>query len=510
MGPNSTWQETLVARSQKRSCGLLESEEANKDLTDARFCELMEESKGREERSHGSFEVIPRFWASSKRVDKKAEEEGNVCVKKGRRVRGDLSLIALARCAAESRFEREAGVLTWEELEELRMLLLKSREERLNYEVLCLRRREVKSRDATRALSARRFLEAPRDARGRASARDLYEGVDRATCAAKTRTALRRYARSPGLLFEADLERYVSDLIPDMPATRGVMDEKFQPFYVFTAVRRFMFFLDPRRRGYLRVDDAAASRVALDLLEIFADDDDPKKTTAAQTPHAPSGDKTSPPGPPLGPHHSSHTTMMLNKSWFFPETAKRVYADYLELDVDHNGMLSKAEFLNFRGPRGEARLTQSFVDRVFAEIMTYPTETPPCSGHFEPEMDFKTYLDVVFAFEHVDATQGLQYFWRILDVQKNNRLTVFGINFFFRDVASRLKDLGFDPPSTADVVDEIFDIVKPQNPTHITFDDLTRSKQAHTVILVLVDVNGFLAYDNREHLMHPNFDDDDF
>ena len=73
-----------------------------------------------------------------------------------------------------------------------------------------------------------------------------------------------------------------------------------------------------------------------------------------------------------------------------------------------------------------------------------------------------------------------------------------------------LRDDGFDAPSTPDVVDEIFDMVKPQHPKRLTLDDLRRSKQAHTVVLMLVDVSGFLAYDNREHMIQGVHDDDDF
>jgi len=56
------------------------------------------------------------------------------------------------------------------------------------------------------------------------------------------------------------------------------------------------------------------------------------------------------------------------------------YRGYLALDEDRNGLLSKAELLHFRGPRGDARLTAAFVDRVFAEVMTYGGE-----------MDYKTW-----------------------------------------------------------------------------------------------------------------------
>ena len=48
--------------------------------------------------------------------------------------------------------------------------------------------------------------------------------------------------------------------------------------------------------------------------------------------------------------------------------------------------------------------------------------------------------------------------------------------------------------------DEIFDMVKPEDPMYITFADLMRSGAGHTVVSMLVDVNGFWTYDNRESL----------
>ena len=48
-------------------------------------------------------------------------------------------------------------------------------------------------------------------------------------------------------------------------------------------------------------------------------------------------------------------------NWFSAPSALRVYGQYLNLDKDHNGMLSKAELLAY----GTGTLTPAFVDRVF-------------------------------------------------------------------------------------------------------------------------------------------------
>ena len=56
----------------------------------------------------------------------------------------------------------------------------------------------------------------------------------------------------------------------------------------------------------------------------------------------------------------------------------------------------------------------------------------------------------------------------------------------------------------ADVIDEIFDMVRPKNgdSSRITFADLCACKSGHTVCGILVDVNAFWLYENRENLIH--------
>jgi serine/threonine-protein phosphatase 2A regulatory subunit B'' len=52
------------------------------------------------------------------------------------------------------------------------------------------------------------------------------------------------------------------------------------------------------------------------------------------------------------------------------------------------------------------------------------------------------------------------------------------------------------------VQNEIFDMVCPAVDGRITLADLISSRCGHTVISILIDVNGFWKYDNRETLMH--------
>ena len=47
-----------------------------------------------------------------------------------------------------------------------------------------------------------------------------------------------------------DLENYVFEQIPQMVQLAD-LEKDFYPYYVFTAVRKFVFFLDPMKKGML-------------------------------------------------------------------------------------------------------------------------------------------------------------------------------------------------------------------------------------------------------------------
>lgn len=44
-------------------------------------------------------------------------------------------------------------------------------------------------------------------------------------------------------------------------------------------------------------------------------------------------------------------------------------------------------------------------------------------------------------------------------------------------------------------------MVKPKDPLHITLQDLIQSSQGDTVCSILIDLNGFWTYENREVLV---------
>lgn len=288
------------------------------------------------------------------------------------------------------------------------------------------------------------------DPHGRVNIVALFNYIMRKVWYHQTRIGLSMYdVIGQGYLREVDLENYILELIPTLPQLDG-LEKSFHSFYVCTAVRKFLFFLDPLRTGRVRIQDILACSFLDDLLEL-RDVDLPKDVQ--------------------------------DSNWFSAPSALRVYGQYLNLDKDHNGMLNREELAGY----GTGTLTSVFMERVFQECLTY-----------DGEMDYKTYLDFVLAMENRQEPQSLQYLFRILDINGKGYLDTFCLNYFFRSIQEQMTFHGQEPVSFEDVKDEIFDMVKPADPTKITLQDIINCGQGDTMVSILIDLNGFWTYENRE------------
>ena len=348
--------------------------------------------------------------------------------------------------------------------------------------------------------SARTFNRFERDRRGRISGRTFMEFVVRHIALTQSRINLGCHdSDADGWLEAEELEEFVARSVPTMAALRN-LPRPFAPRYCEIAVRRFMFFDDPHRRGRARISSLLASDALADFNELHAaSEDDPRAA----------------------------------KNWFSLAGARRVRKTFEDLDLDGNGTLSKTEFARItHDPRVQDQchvqgLTSAFVDRVFEEhSLRGPKaarearlrDAAPKNGvaskdpfiarqmekrrkQMASEMDFSAYLDFVLAWGDKKHPSSLAYFFRALDVNKTGALTNLEIWTFLKAVHEAwIADPENYELDILDVRDEIFDMVKPEVPGRITLEDLKRCGCADVVFEILCDHTGFWRYDNRESL----------
>ena len=282
----------------------------------------------------------------------------------GRRLLSLLRKVARTRCLTR----RTASLLNEMDLERLAALLTENTSptgdgmvdgaDRVDYDSFCAVRGRI-CQNARPFFTARTFLNFRRDHWGRISAHVFFRHVCRFVALGQTRIELNAYdVLGNGWLREQDLENYLYELIPSLPSLSG-LQEKFYPFYVFTAVRKFFFFLDPRRTGKVRVVDVLDSPILAELLDLrgVVSTGGGEDDTADATSNAVANAEQSAP--------------QRSYSWFSARNALRVYSQYLDLDTDHNGMLSESELRAY----GFGTLTSVFIGRVFqARILNSQVE----------------------------------------------------------------------------------------------------------------------------------------
>nr|XP_014426265.1 serine/threonine-protein phosphatase 2A regulatory subunit B'' subunit gamma isoform X1 [Pelodiscus sinensis] len=436
------WKQALRGRLAACTGSAKKSEQELKDEEMDLFTKYYMEWKGGRKSVNTSYMNIPRFYY-------RLPAEDEVLLQK---LREESRAVFLQRKSRE--------LLDNEELQNLWFLLDKHQtppmvgeEAMINYDSF-LKVGEKAGPKCKQFFTAKVFAKLlHNDPYGRISIMQFFNYVMRKVWLHQTRIGLSLYdVAGQGYLRESDLENYILELIPTLPQLDG-LEKSFYSFYVCTAVRKFFFFLDPLRTGKIKIQDILACSFLDDLLELR---DEELSKESQET------------------------------NWFSAPSALRVYGQYLNLDKDHNGMLSKEELSRY----GTGTLTNVFLDRVFQECLTY-----------DGEMDYKTYLDFVLALENRKEPAALQYIFKLLDIENKGYLNVFSLNYFFRAIQEQMKIHGQEPVSFQDVKDEIFDMVKPKDPYKISLQDLINSSQGDTVTSILIDLNGFWTYENREVLV---------
>lgn len=320
------------------------------------------------------------------------------------------------------------------------------------------------------------FLFFCKDLSGEINTDEFLRFIQRSIDVERTYLHLLRFCQFHGgfrndnyVITEREFERYLFSLIPEMSCCKG-LDVWFYPYYVFAASRRFLFFLDQRHTKTVNIKKLAHSTVMEELLFLkrlsqYEKDMDPQIFQS-----------------------------QVESNWFDGGNAMKMYRKFISLDRDQNGTLSSAELLHFTGSsqHRHVQFTSLAVDRLIEVHVKY---SPPT------ELDFKGFVDLLLAIDNKTHASSLDYFWKILDIDNTGHLTPRAIRYFYADIFHALRRDKYDAPPVEPVILEIFDILKCNSSQGPTFSDFKSSGQGGTVASMLLDVNGFWQYDNRENLM---------
>eukprot|EP00967_Tisochrysis_lutea_P140017 scaffold255186_cov29-Tisochrysis_lutea.AAC.2 len=255
---------------------------------------IWRKKKDREVLKHPSFAQIPRFYVKKTSSTRAAASHSSsagvslpVPIDESKRP-GALMEAEMDRLVRHRLQEHMMSlVLEPSELDECWRLLrahasppASPTDERINYDGFCQVAEAMPPRASEMFFCASHFLRLPLDQWGRISVLHFFQWLRCKNALLRTRAELSMYDTSAdGTLSERELEQWVSDLIPQLPALQELRDE-FAPFYKqypsgthqVTAVRKFFFFLDPKRRGRISLHKLLSSPIMHELLELRRND----------------------------------------------------------------------------------------------------------------------------------------------------------------------------------------------------------------------------------------------
>ena len=107
--------------------------------------------------------------------------------------------------------------------------------------------------------------------------------------------------------------------------------------------------------------------------------------------------------------------MVINHIFVQPSYCFTIIGQFLNLDTDNNGLLSRKELEQYN----KKSIPGVLLDRVFQECQTYGGE-----------MDYRGFLDFVLANENIDSSESIMYFFKLLDLKGDGYLDEFCIRYF--------------------------------------------------------------------------------
>ncbi|KAI8907209.1 hypothetical protein EDD86DRAFT_180396, partial [Gorgonomyces haynaldii] len=303
----------------------------------------------------------------------------------------------------------------WETL--CQVSILQDNQRRMNYEQY--RKASAKLPERFQVFfSPSLFLQMHKDTLGTVSVLQFFNYVLRKAAGWQARLELSSYATASGHLSEQELQDFIKDNA-DHFNLQGMSSSFQSKFYVCICLRKFMFFLDPSRKGKVSILSLLNSRILNEFCEL-RDQNLPEN--------------------------------VLRNNWFSSFSALRTYGHFLNLDLNRNGMLSQDELIKYKNDS----FTQLFVERIFQTTQTY-----------DGEMDFTGFLDFVLAVENPSLPESIAYLFKAFDFGLGF-MNEYVLRLFLNEIMIRLKENNLEPVPIEDVLYEIFDMAGVANRDKIT------------------------------------------
>ncbi|XP_015230766.1 PREDICTED: serine/threonine-protein phosphatase 2A regulatory subunit B'' subunit alpha isoform X1 [Cyprinodon variegatus] len=261
----------------------------------------------------------------------------------------------------------------------------------------------------------------------------------------------------PGLnsLEQEDFIPLLQDIVDTHPGLTFLKDApEFHSRYITTVIQRIFYVVNRSWTGRITMTELRRSNF-LQTLALLEEEDDINQIT----------------------------------DYFSYEHFYVIYCKFWELDTDHDLYIDPKDLARYNDHTSSNRI----IDRLFSGAVTRGNAV-----QIEGRMSYAEFVWFLLSEEDKKNPTSIEYWFRCMDVDGDGVLSMFELEYFYEEQCERMERMGIEPLPFQDLLCQMLDLVKPENPGKITLSDLKRCRMAHIFFDTFFNLEKYLDHEQRD------------
>ncbi|KAM4724162.1 serine/threonine-protein phosphatase 2A regulatory subunit B'' subunit alpha isoform 1-T1 [Anableps anableps] len=261
----------------------------------------------------------------------------------------------------------------------------------------------------------------------------------------------------PGLnyLEQEDFIPLLQDIVDTHPGLTFLKDApEFHSRYITTVIQRIFYVVNRSWTGRITMTELRRSNF-LQTLALLEEEDDINQIT----------------------------------DYFSYEHFYVIYCKFWELDTDHDLYIDPKDLARYNDHASSNRI----IDRLFSGAVTRGNAVQR-----EGRMSYAEFVWFLLSEEDKKNPTSIEYWFRCMDIDGDGILSMFELEYFYEEQCERMERMGIEPLPFQDLLCQMLDLVKPENPGKITLSDLKRCRMAHIFFDTFFNLEKYLDHEQRD------------
>ncbi|KAJ8278133.1 hypothetical protein GJAV_G00084230 [Gymnothorax javanicus] len=181
-----------------------------------------------------------------------------------------------------------------------------------------------------------------------------------------------------------------------------------------------------------------------------------------------------------------------------------IYCKFWELDTDHDLFIDQKDLARYNCNATSKRI----IERLFSGAVMKGGTVQRLG-----KMSYAEFVWYLMSEEDKKSPTSIEYWFRCMDLDGDGVLSMYELEFFYKEQCGRMEDMGVDPLPFKDLMCQLLDLIKPESlgegtcgfSSHnralqgkITLSDLKRCRMAHIFYDTFINLEKYLDHEQRD------------